>query len=51
MHLRGFADEVVGREFVAVHDLDDELRRVVVVADGDGEDEGLVPLGLASRSW
>ena len=45
-YLPCFSDEVVGREGVAVHDLDPELRSVA----GDGEEEGLIPLRLAPCS-
>jgi hypothetical protein len=47
MYSRRFTDKIVVCEGITVHDLDDELWGVA----RDGENEGLVPLGLASCSW
>jgi hypothetical protein len=46
MYSRRFTDKIVVCEGITVHDLDDELWGVA----RDGENEGLVPLGLASCS-
>jgi hypothetical protein len=46
IYSRCFTDKISIFEGITIHDLDDELRGVI----GDSENEGLLPLGLASFS-